>query len=238
MSKVAEFYDDFTEYQLSHGINPRHRSIQDWLVKAGLLESHKVLEIGCGIGTQTELLLNYLSNEASVLAVDISPKSIEIAKKRLGKFNNVELIAADIVQLPLKDKFDVVLLPDVLEHIPKEQHLKLFEKIAQVLKMDGFVLIHIPEPHYLEWCTIHHKDELQIIDQPIFIDEFVGSINPNNLYIDFLQNYSIWIDNKDYRVIKLKKRVELDKRKYNIIENHPSLLTRLVAKIKRNISKG
>lgn len=43
-----------------------------------------MLEIGCGVGTLTELLSQYITR-GSMVAVDISTESVEIARKRLSK---------------------------------------------------------------------------------------------------------------------------------------------------------
>ena len=49
------------------------------------------------------------------------------------------------------ENFDFVVLPDVLEHIPVEQHADLFKVLASVTAFDATVLINIPEPHCLDW---------------------------------------------------------------------------------------
>lgn len=205
MSKVAEYYDDYTQRQAKIGINDRHRSIQRWLEKFGLRRTDSVLEIGCGIGTQTKLLAQYLSPSAKIVANDISPKSVEIGKKTLAAHRNIEWIAADIITHPLDGQFDVVLLPDVIEHIPIEQHSALFQKISQVLKPTGFVLIHIPNPNFLQWCRETRPETLQVIDQPIFTNLLTQNVYPHGLFIHFLETYTIFKENNDYQVVVLKK---------------------------------
>lgn len=237
MSKVAEFYDDYTVQQVAIGINDRNLSIQKWLEEYGLQPHHDVLEIGCGIGTQTQLLAEYLSESSKITANDISPKSIEIAKQRLSQHKNIEWFAVDIIQQEIDHKYDVVLLPDVLEHIPIDHHFKLFEKIKSCLKPDGFVLIHIPNPLFLEWCHVHMKDGLQVIDQPIFTDMLVKNAYPHGFYIHTLRTYSIWIDHGDYQVIVLKPHHKLEDRHYEVTLPKVSLITRIKQKISRTKKK-
>jgi len=64
--QVAEFYDQYSSQQGKIGVNIRHRSILKRLVKLGLSKNSSILEIGCGIGTLTSLLVK---NAGSVLAV-------------------------------------------------------------------------------------------------------------------------------------------------------------------------
>lgn len=233
MSKVEEYYDNFSSEQVKTGINKRHHSIHEWLLKFGLKPEHHCLEIGCGIGTQTELLVNYL-NEGKITSVDISSESIQIAKKRLDRFKNLELIAADITTHKITNKFDAIILPDVLEHIPIEKHKDLFEKIQSLIKPDGFIFVHIPNPYYLEWCHKNTPEVLQIIDQPIYTDILCDSLYCNNLYIHTLTTYSIWIDNDDYQAILIKPRVNLE---YKEITPSQSTSQRIKGKIKRIFKK-
>lgn len=76
--KTKEYYNEYSTRQKKIGVNERHHSILKKLKKTGLKPSDSVLEIGCGIGTFTGLLSKYI-NKGNVLAVDLSPKSIEIA---------------------------------------------------------------------------------------------------------------------------------------------------------------
>lgn len=202
--KVADWYDEFTVRQIKMGINARNKSIQNWLLKFGLKKEHNVLEIGCGIGTQTQLLAEYLNSDNQITAIDISPKSIQIAQDRYPNFKGINWIAADFVTYNMEKKFDVILMPDVLEHIPVDQHKQLFGNIRKVLKKNGFVLIHIPQPYYQEWVWKNRPELMQVIDQSIYTNVLANDVYSNDLYIWHLETYSIWQAQGDYQVIVLK----------------------------------
>ncbi len=203
---AAGYYDEQAERQLQVGINDRHRSIQSWLERFGLAPGMDVLEIGCGIGTQTELIARRLRGSGSLLAIDVSPRSVELARGRLARWSNVEVLTGDAVELVLDRSFDVVVLPDVIEHIPIEQHPRLFAGIRRWLRDTGWVLIHMPNPLYLEWCHTNRPDLLQALDQPIFTELLLPSIQPNDLYIHYLETYAVWVPEGDYQVIVLRPR--------------------------------
>lgn len=208
-SKIKAYYDSYTERQSRVGVNARHKSIFEKCIAAGLKPEHRVLEIGCGIGTFTSLIIPYICS-GSILSMDISPKSIEIAKAGYSS-NNLEFVAADVTDYNLDGKeFDVIILPDVLEHIPIELHSKLFEKLSKILSPNGFVFIHIPNPYYLEWCHKHKPEMLQVIDQPIYTDELISNTTAYDFYIHEVHTYSIWIKDCDYQYIILKKKTSLD----------------------------
>jgi trans-aconitate 2-methyltransferase len=198
------FYDELVGRQTTVGVNERHRAIVAWLRRFGLKPSHSVLEIGCGVGTLTELLASALRGGGSVLGVDLSPKSIEAARARLAAFDNVRVEVGDALEMNLGGPFDVVVLPDVIEHIPLELHPRLFERVASWTTRGGFVLLHYPNPHHLEWYHKHDPGSLQFIDQPIHDDVLLSNAYPYGLYLDFLQTYSIWIREGDYVVAVLR----------------------------------
>ena len=78
--KVVRFYDQFAEKQEKTGINSRHLSILDKAKQAGLKSNHRILEVGCGIGTVSHLLATQVP-QGKLLAVDISPEKSEIGTR-------------------------------------------------------------------------------------------------------------------------------------------------------------
>lgn len=206
MSEIAEFYNVFSRRQVAAGINNRHLSILQHLREAGFERNHRILEIGCGIGTVSELIMRYLSKVGFLHSVDISGTSIDLAKTRLKKYSNVLIEIRDLTKEVIDDKFDVVVLPDVIEHIPINMHKSLFENIGKVLKPEGFVFIHIPHPNNLEWMVNNEHEDLQIIDQPIYTDELCKTVYPLGFYVHFLKSYSIYSIENDYQIIILKPK--------------------------------
>jgi len=203
---VSDFYDEYTEQQFQKGIHIRHRTILQNLKKAGLKASSKVLEIGCGIGTVTHLIAKATPN-GKVLAVDISPKSVDMARRFNQQFNHVEFAVTDMTDFSRPEKFDFVVLPDVIEHIPLEQHPHLFQVIAQHLHENSTVAINIPHPLYLAWVREHQPDLLQVIDQPIHTDELLRNTYAAGLFLHHLESYSLFTEVDDYQWILLKQRL-------------------------------
>ena len=234
MSEVAEFYDQYTTRQKDSGVNRRHLSIDRWLDEFGLRHTDNVLEIGCGIGTMTSLLAKRVY-DGHILANDISEKSVEIAKQELQAHNNLEFVVGDIVELEISQSFDVILLPDVLEHIPIDQHPRLFKKLSELLKPEGMIVIHIPDPYYLAWRHSEPSQQkgLQIIDQSIYTNKLVEAIYPSGLHVEHLQSYSLHVENNDYQIIKLKKTFQ---REYPLLKRRSSLFKRAVLKLKRMLN--
>ncbi|MFZ6050945.1 class I SAM-dependent methyltransferase [Halocola ammonii] len=201
---IKTFYDTFSNHLNVSGYNFRHYQIAKWLDKLGNLNSSSnVLEIGCGPGHSTLNFVNRIK-EGKIVAVDISEENIEFAKKLHSNVNNIEFHVTDMSDFSHDLKFDLVLLPDVLEHIPIDQHNDLFKTIRRHLKDLGVVLIHIPDPEYLEFKIETSKETLQVIDQPIHTDIIAKNLRDSGLRITFLQSYNLSSMDYDYQVIRLE----------------------------------
>lgn len=236
MNKVAEFYDNYSVKQLKAGVHKRHISIKDWLVDSGLRPDSKILELGCGIGTVTSLILPLLNKDGRMLAVDISPESISIAKQKLSHFPQAQFLCSDVIDLDLtKEEFDFIILPDVLEHIPMEVHDQLFKALSTACSRETLILIHIPFPHYLQHLIDSEVKTLQIIDQPLFTDKLLKSIYNNGFYLHFLTTYSIWVKECDAQLLILK---QTPKSEYNYVGySKPNLFVRGFRAVSRYINQ-
>lgn len=229
--KQAAYYDEYSERQARVGVNQRHLSILAKMRENGLKSNHRVLEIGCGIGTFSGLLGKTL-NSGTALCLDLSPKSVEIAVETYASFNNLNFVAANALDYDFgSEPFDQIVLPDVIEHIPLDQHAALFTKLEKVLKPNGSIQIHIPNPAYLAWCHNHRPDLLQIIDLPIYTEELLKNIRPSGLHIHKLETYGIWVVDGDYQFIVLKK--DNFQNFTNLLEDKVSFLDKVKYKLKR-----
>jgi 2-polyprenyl-3-methyl-5-hydroxy-6-metoxy-1,4-benzoquinol methylase len=81
----------------------------------------KVLELGCGIGTDT---INFARHGALVTAVDLSPVSLDIARQRAGVYgvqDSIRFVQANIEELdqvlPV-EPFDLIYSFGVIHHTP------------------------------------------------------------------------------------------------------------------------
>ncbi len=96
-----------------------------------------VLELGCGFGRITKLLLSNYSNITEYLAVDISPHQIENAKSLLSSMNlsnkvKLDFMVSDIQSLNLDKKYDLVILSEVLLHILPDEIESIIKKLLSL----------------------------------------------------------------------------------------------------------
>ncbi len=204
-TKVSDFYDEFSAFQEKIAYNERHFLMLDKLLELELRKDSNVLELGCGIGVISSLILRVIK-KGRLTAVDISPKSIEIARRN-NPSENAVFEAADItVYDPGETGFDFVTLFDVLEHVPVESHASLFSMIADYLSEDGKLLINIPNPEFLQYIHDNNPEQLQIIDQPLSIARIVSETESCGFVLRQFENYDLWQKNESiFMWFELKK---------------------------------
>ena len=207
---IAEYYDSFKSHQLKLGIHVRHRTIFKNLKKNGLQSNSKVLEIGCGIGTVSKLILRHIIH-GKFVGVDISAESIEIAKKFNEKFNTAQFFISDMIDFNHDYKFDFIVLPDVIEHIPVENHGALFKKISELSHSNTVILINIPEPYTLDWTRRNFPEKLQIIDQSLSIQDLCNNVYPIGFYLFSLTPYGLHYKHEEYLSIVFKRHFQREK---------------------------
>lgn len=201
---IQDWYNGFTKRQVATGINLRHYTIMNHLFRSGLRKNHSVLEIGCGIGTLTELLHKYLIR-GKIVATDISDGSIEIARQRLKNPANIDFIVTDMREFSYPEQFDFIILPDVLEHIPIEDHQELFKNMSDHMHEHSTLVIHLPHPKALDFVRNHKPEELQIIDQSIAADSLLKDAYDNGLILVNYTSYSLFNKERDYVFVEFKK---------------------------------
>ena len=203
--QIGKWYDDFAEHQERTSVNLRHYRIMEFLVRAGLKKESKVLEIGCGIGTLTGLMAKYL-RRGEIVAADISAESVSTARKRLSRNRNVDFMVTDMTDFSHPGTFDFIVLPDVLEHIPLEQHRNLFNTLTNHMHENSVILIHIPHPRALDYLREKSPDQLQIIDQSVEADILTGNAYAAGLELVSYLAYPLFDREHDYAVITFRKR--------------------------------
>jgi SAM-dependent methyltransferase len=106
----------------------------------------KVLEIGCGTGG---VLAAFLERGYQGAGVDIELGSLDFAKEKLADYiqsGQLIIVLKDIYQIDpeteLNGKFDLIVLKDVVEHIPHQE--RLMEKMKDLLLPGGAVYFGFP----------------------------------------------------------------------------------------------
>lgn len=101
----------------------------------------RLLELGCGVGAQTRLLLERWP-ELLITAVDASAAQLEAARRSLAGERRVRLVRADAERLPFREAaFDGVFVVWLLEHVRRP--LPILAEARRILRPGG--LLHAIE---------------------------------------------------------------------------------------------
>ena len=182
----------------------------------------KVLEIGCGIGTDT---INFARAGAQVTAIEYSEESLKIAKQRAKVFNlpikfylaNAETLSKTI---PV-ERYDLVYSFGVIHHTPYPE--KVISEIKKYMdKNSVFKIMVYNRNSYKTWWIIlkYGKGQFWKKDQLIAkyseaqtgspvtysytkksIHDFLNGFVINNKFVDHIFPYSI----PEYKRYKYKK---------------------------------
>lgn len=150
---VSGFKSDyFHEYKFKEVIN--------FLKSQGLIKKKiKFLDFGCGIGRSVDYLKKFPN--ISIYGIDVSEGEINVARKNSKGLKNVKFSSFDGVNIPFKEKFDVIFVANVFHHIKRNNQQKVMKKIAQSLTDGGYLFIfeHNPLNPMTQW--IYYKNDYQ-----------------------------------------------------------------------------
>ena len=167
------FYDGFLERRmLEYRVagNPRLEAALD-LVRSKLAPDTRVLEIGCGIGVVTEAIAKG-TPRGRVWACDLSPANVAFARRTLPS-DRVDLFVCDVLdgfdvlRAHVTEPVDLLVMVDVLEHLPMSRQEELFERIGALLAPRATALFTFPSAEYQRNLKAERRDELQPVDEEI-----------------------------------------------------------------------
>ena len=219
-SKLAdEWWDPEGKFKPLHNFNPiRLRYIKDTITKKFgnkseklPLKDIKILDIGCGGGLLSEPLSRL---GATVTGIDASDRNIKIAKMHLKKSKlDVDYYCSSPDNFVAKEKFDVVLNMEIVEHVDNVDFFLL--KSSELLKQNGLMFIAtlnktlksyvfaiIGAEYILKWLPIGTHDWNKFLTPGDLINICKNnSLNLNDLIgikFDILKNE--WIISEDSSV--------------------------------------
>ncbi|MBI9112690.1 bifunctional 2-polyprenyl-6-hydroxyphenol methylase/3-demethylubiquinol 3-O-methyltransferase UbiG [Maridesulfovibrio ferrireducens] len=104
-------------------------------------EKGNVLEIGCGHGNNLRL---FAENGWNVTGTDICSNSIAAAKSNFEQFDVNSLFIEGLlaeISTKLENKYDSVILPNVINYMSIKEIKDTFDFVSKVLKKDGFFFL-------------------------------------------------------------------------------------------------
>ena len=192
-------------------------TIRKYFVEPHILEfadfkkynNNTVLEVGCGIGTAAQ---SFIENGAIYTGIDLSDKSIEIAKNRMEIFNlKCDIFQSNIEELYMNKEFDLIYSFGVLHHTPNIE--KAIKNIYNLLKPGGEFKLMLYAKNSLKYFEITEGDDQYEAQNGVPIANVYTNEEVMNLLKDFTNINIIQTHIFPYKV-ELYKNYVYEKRDY------------------------
>ena len=144
--------------------------LRSWYVRRELLRIRNVFgkkeisiyDAGSGYGQYTYFMTKHLM-PCQVYSVDIKEKWISDSRDFFNqqKISNVDFAVEDLTKLEHRNKFDLIVCVDVMEHI--EDDKKVFQNFYNALTKGGYLLINSPSVY--GGSDVHDDDEQSFISE-------------------------------------------------------------------------
>jgi ubiquinone/menaquinone biosynthesis C-methylase UbiE len=122
-----------------HAMAPEFPGLRESLIRFGVAEGDKVLDVGAGTGRTSSELAELVGEEGRVVVLDYAELMLAEGKKRLNR-SNADFLCADACRIPVRSgTMDKILVFSAFPHFwtPHEAA----GEMARVLKPGGRVLI-------------------------------------------------------------------------------------------------
>ncbi|MDR0428144.1 MAG: class I SAM-dependent methyltransferase [Dysgonamonadaceae bacterium] len=143
---MYEFHSDSDRYFQIQKITSREYIIPFIEEVYSIVPETRVLEIGCN---QAGVLSAFLERGCMGIGVDLDENYIAEGRKKLSDYietKQLQLISKDIYLIDeekdLGGKFDIIVLKDVIEHIPNQE--KLLKRMKNLLHPKGIIFFGFP----------------------------------------------------------------------------------------------
>ncbi|WP_438042788.1 class I SAM-dependent methyltransferase [Sorangium sp. So ce128] len=150
--------DRFERALSQYDTRRRVETLVDEFLTDEMVRGKHALDVGCGLGYFSEALAK---RGAIVTACDLGPNLVEATRKRVG----CEAVVADALRLVDqfgRDRFDLVLSSECIEHTPDPQ--ACLRQMAGVLKPGGYLSLSTPNLLWQPVVRLASRLELRAFD--------------------------------------------------------------------------
>ena len=199
---VRTFYNEFTESRFLKYIGEKNPRIEKAIARIVpvVTSDSRVLEVGCGVGVVTEQIVRRAKN-GSVWACDISERAIQYARQRITA-PNVHFRSGDILhgfdelKSWISESVQLVVMVDVIEHLPVEEHPTLFCNLRSIMTKDSTLILTFPSPQYQHYLQEKDPHELQIIDEVVELSHILQVASETGFDIKHFSLEDVWLKNQ------------------------------------------
>lgn len=172
----------------------------------------RLLDLGCGVGRHSMLFYDYGFN---VTACDITPYAINYLKNWQKERNiNFPVIECDMLNMPFKNNsFDCIYAYHVLSHTNLEGFKKLFDKIYDILDINGEIYFDVLSKK----CYLYSESGYPKIDSNTILSKAENEMDVPHICFSYDELISIL---KKFEIVNIKEVHQFDKAKMDNNEIH------------------
>ena len=172
---IIEFFDRLAP-QWDAEMRRSDEIISIILDNAGVAAGKAVLDVACGTGV---LIPDYLQRHvASVTAIDISPRMVELAKNKFSQ-ENVKILCGDVEEQDFGQCFDCIIVYNAFPHFPDPE--RLVARLAALLKPEG--ILTVAHGMSREKINSHHSGMAGKVSQDLMCAEELATIFARTLAV-------------------------------------------------------
>ena len=150
----------------------------------------RVLEVGCAIGDICWRMSRRWP-DAEIVGVDISRKSIELAAQLFGG-PSIRFVPGQLTTAAVTGPFDLVVMLDVYEHVPKPARAELHDALRRLLGDRGIVFLSFPTPEHLAWLREHRPEEIQPVDEDVDLPTIATLATDSKTDVALYKKVNVW----------------------------------------------
>ncbi|OCL28572.1 SAM-dependent methyltransferase [Orenia metallireducens] len=191
---------EFTgERVIPEEMNPRNGLVIEHIARykfASRFARGRVLDIACGVGYGSEILMAMGEGIDEIVGVDIDEESIEYAK-RVYKYPWNSFLVGDVNDEGLCDeigKFDTIVSMETIEHIKDDY--TFVNNLKSLLKEDGLLIISTPFGRGRDFECVNPYHYRQYTEEEF--REVLGLFSEIDLYCQCDKTIEKPIKGKDY----------------------------------------
>ncbi|HDK26429.1 MAG TPA: class I SAM-dependent methyltransferase [Candidatus Atribacteria bacterium] len=172
--------------------------------------SKKVLDIGCGGGRNTQMLIELNFN---TYACDYYIEMVKATRKRIARITNDQnikkrIIQASMLDLPYPDEyFNLILANGVFHNVSSKKEMETaIKESSRVLKPKGQICVNLFSNTFIDSKLYKINTEKYIYVTP---QGLTMALLPKKTFLKIMENYNLILDNQ---LTEYKREVSTGKR--------------------------
>ncbi|MEX2007810.1 MAG: class I SAM-dependent methyltransferase [Candidatus Levyibacteriota bacterium] len=197
-------------------------AFDDWFfyfLRKDLTKKMEILDAACGLG---RVLVPLAKEGYSITGLDLSDEMLKTCRKNLdeaGVGHRIKLVHGSVDRLPFKnEEFDLVILSEILFHLPDENCVKAIEECSRVLKEGGLAVVTTNNKKSVFLKNISDKSQNGYFFKIRDVEEIRGFFESSGLLEIFRRSNSFTsVLNRICKIPKIRNLFNFIDRNYPIV---------------------